>query len=124
VANVLVVDDEVEMRTLLRRLLTKDGHEVWEAADGTEALRLLETSPFDLVISDAYMANVDGMELLVRIQQRGVPTPVLMISGGGYMARGDVLEMGKSCGAAATLEKPFTAEQLRRTIEVLLQPRP
>ena len=66
------------------------------------------------------MAEVDGMELLVRIQQRGLHMPVLMISGGGYMARQDVLEMGTSCGAVATLEKPFSPDQLRATIEPLL----
>ena len=117
----LVVDDEAEVRAYLRRILTKAGHEVWEAPDGTEALRLLETRAFGLVITDAYMAEVDGMELLVRIQQRGLHMPVLMISGGGYMARQDVLEMGKSCGAVATLEKPFSPEQLRATIEPLLK---
>jgi len=123
-ANVLIVDDEAEVRALLRRLLAKSGHEVWEAADGAEALRHLETIPLDLVITDVYMAEVDGMELLVRIQQRGLPTPVLMISGGGHMAREDVLAMGKSCGAVATLEKPFTPEQLRAMVERLLKPSP
>jgi DNA-binding response OmpR family regulator len=121
VAKVLVVDDEAEVRGYLRRVLEKLGHEVWEAPDGTGALQLLETIPFGLVITDAYMAEVDGMELLVRIQQRGLHMPVLMISGGGYMAREDVLAMGKSCGAVATLEKPFSLEQLRATIEPLLR---
>lgn len=123
-ARVLVVDDEAEVRGYLRRILTKCGHEVWEAPDGTEALQLLETTPFELVITDAYMAEVDGMELLVRIQQRGLHMPVLMISGGGYMAREEVLEMGKSCGAVATLEKPFSLEQLRATIGPLLSAGP
>jgi CheY-like chemotaxis protein len=121
VAKVLVVDDEPGMRVLLRRQLTNLGHEVWDAAGGTEALQQLETIPFDLVITDAYMAEVDGMELLVRIQQRGLRMPVVMISGGGYMTREDVLEMGRSCGAVATLDKPFSAEQLRLTIEPLLR---
>ena len=119
-AKVLVVDDEAEVRGLLRRMLTTLGHEVWEAPNGTEALRLLDTSPFDLVITDVYMAAVDGMELLVRIQQRGLHMPVVMISGGGYKSREEVLEMAASCGAVATLEKPFSLEQLRLTIEPLL----
>ena len=66
------------------------------------------------------MAAVDGMELLVRIQQRGLHMPVVMISGGGYKSREEVLEMAASCGAVATLEKPFSLEQLRLTIEPLL----
>jgi len=59
------------------------------------------------------MAEVDGMELLVRIHQRGWHMPVLMISGGGYMARDEVLALGRACGAVATLEKPFTMESRR-----------
>jgi CheY-like chemotaxis protein len=120
VAKVLVVDDEDEVRALLRRLVTRLGHEVWDVDDGVGALKLLETISFDLVITDAYMAAVDGMELLVRIQQRGLRVPVVMISGGGYMTRGEVLEMAALCGAVATLEKPFTPKQLRETIEPLL----
>jgi len=124
VVNVLVVDDEAEVRSYLRRALAKLGHEVAEAADGAEALRLLDAGRFDLVITDAYMAEMDGMELLVRIQQRGLRLPVVMVSGGGYLAREDVLAMGKSSGAVAVLEKPFTPEQLRATIEPLLKPAP
>jgi DNA-binding NtrC family response regulator len=124
VAKVLVVDDEAEVRALLRRQLTKLGHEVFEAADGVGALQLLETTPIGLVITDAYMAEVDGMELLVRIQQRGLRMPVVMISGGGYLSRDEVLAMAKGCGAVATLDKPFSAEQLRLTMEPLLKPLP
>jgi CheY-like chemotaxis protein len=120
VANVLVVDDEAEVRSVVRRMLAGLGHEVWDVDDGVEALKLLETIPFDLVITDVYMVAVDGMELLVRMQQRGFQIPVVAISGGGYKSREEVLEMAASCGAVATLDKPFTPEQLRLTIEPLL----
>jgi CheY-like chemotaxis protein len=121
-ANVLVVDDEADVRAVLQRMLTHMGHQVWDAADGAEALQLLEAVRFDLVITDVYMASVDGMELLVRIQQRGVPVPVVVISGGGFMSTDEVLKMARSCGAGATLDKPFTPKQLRETIEPLLKP--
>jgi CheY-like chemotaxis protein len=121
VAKLLVVDDEVEVRTMLRRMLTGLGHEVWDVDDGVEALKLLETIPFDLVITDIYMVAVDGMELVVRMQQRGFQVPVVAMSGGGYKPRGEVLEMAASCGAVATLEKPFSLKQLRATIEPLLR---
>lgn len=121
-AKVLVVDDEAEVRAVLRRQLTRLGHEVWDAPDGAEALHQLETVPFDLVVTDAYMAEMDGMELLIRIQQRGLRIPVVMISGGGHLPSGEVLVMAQGCGAVATLDKPFSAEQLRLTIEPLLGP--
>jgi CheY-like chemotaxis protein len=89
-------------------------------ADGADALRLLESMRFELIISDVDMVEVDGMELLLRIHQRGRHMPVLMISGGGFMARDEVLALGRAGGAVATLGKPFTVEELRETVEPLL----
>ncbi|OGT97161.1 MAG: hypothetical protein A3I79_01825 [Gemmatimonadetes bacterium RIFCSPLOWO2_02_FULL_71_11] len=85
---------------------------------------MLDGIRFDIVITDAYMAEMDGMELLVRIQQRGLKIPVVMISGGGYLSPEDVLAMAKGCGAVATLDKPFSVQQLRQTIEPLLKSLP
>jgi len=120
--KLLVVDDDPEVRAFVSRVLTGAGHSVREASEGGEALRLLEASAYDLIISDVYMAEMDGMELLVRIQQRGVRVPVVVISGGGYATRDEVLTMAASCGAVATLEKPFTPRQLREVVERLLTP--
>ena len=121
-ANVLVVDDDEGARRVLRRTLAKLGHQASVVADGAEALRLLEDLSFDLIITDVYLASVDGMELLVRIKQRGLDVPVVAVSGGGYIAADDLLAMARACGAAATLGKPFTPQQLRDTIEPLLKP--
>jgi DNA-binding NtrC family response regulator len=123
-ARVLVVDDEAEVRAVLRRMLARLGHEVWDVPDGVEALRVLEAVSIELVISDVYMTAVDGVELLVRMQQRELRMPVVVMSGGGYRSSKEVLAMAEGCGAAATLPKPFTAQQLRETIEPLLPPPP
>jgi DNA-binding NtrC family response regulator len=117
---VLVVDDEAGIRSAVRRALVSVGHEVWDVPGGTEALSLLDVIPFDLVITDVYTDAVDGMELLVRIQQMPVRIPVVVISGGGYASTDDVLDMAKNCGAAATLDKPFTQRQLRETVARVL----
>jgi len=119
-AKVLVVDDEAGIRAAVRRTLLPLGHEVWDVPGGTEALSLLDMIPFDLVITDVYTDAVDGMELLVRIQQLPVRIPVVVISGGGYASSDDVLDMAKGCGAAATLDKPFTPRQLCEIIERVL----
>ena len=116
----LVVDDEAGIRSAVRRALVSVGHEVWDVPGGTEALSLLDVIPFDLVITDVYTDAVDGMELLVRIQQMPVRIPVVVISGGGYASTDDVLDMAKNCGAAATLDKPFTQRQLRETVARVL----
>jgi CheY-like chemotaxis protein len=121
-AKVLVVDDEADVRSVLSRMLANLGHEALVASDGAEALQILDGVRVDLVITDVYMAAVDGMELLVRIQQRGLKIPVVVISGGGFLPTDEVLAMAKNCGAVATLDKPFAPKQLRETIEPLLSP--
>ena len=119
-AKVLVVDDEASVRSVLRKTLERLDHEVCDAAEGGEALRHLETVAFDLVITDVYMAAMDGMELLVRIQQRGLRVPEVVMSGGGCKPAEEVLAMASSCGAVAALDKPFTPEQLRAAVDPLL----
>jgi CheY-like chemotaxis protein len=114
---VLLAEDDKDIRAVIGRVLAKLGHEVQVADDGREALQLLDAMPFDLVIADVYMATVDGLELLERVQQRGLGVPVVMMSGGGYKPRQDVLRIAASCGAAAVLEKPFTLNELRAAIE-------
>jgi len=120
-AKVLVVDDDARIRAAVRRTLVPIGHEVWDVPGGTEALHLLDLVPFDLVITDVYTDAVDGIELLTRIQQKGLRVPIVVISGGGYASADDVLDMAKNCGAAATLDKPFTARQLRETVARVLK---
>ena len=122
-AHVLVVDDDDDVRAVVRKVVAKLGHQVWDVADGAEALKVIETTPVDLIISDVYMADMDGMELLVRIQQLELDVPVVVISGGGFKSKEDVLKMATACGAVATLDKPFTVEQLRETVEPFLSPR-
>ena len=123
-AKILIVDDYQQIRAAARQILAKDGHEVWDVPDGVQALDLLEIIPFDLVLTDVYMAAVDGMELLTRMKQRGHRVPVVVMSGGGFASREEVLALAQECGAVAILAKPFTPRQLRETIEPLLKSPP
>ncbi|MFH0916918.1 MAG: response regulator, partial [bacterium] len=90
-AKVLVVDDDAGIRNAVRRALVPLGHEGWDVPGGTEALQLLDVVPFDLIITDVYTDAVDGIELLTRIQQKGLSVPIVVISGGGYASVDDVL---------------------------------
>jgi CheY-like chemotaxis protein len=122
VAKILIVDDYEQIRAAARRVLAKDGHEIWDVPDGVQALDLLEIITFDLVLTDVFMAAVDGMDLLARIQQRGYRVPVIVMSGGGLASREEVLARAKERGAVAILAKPFTPDQLRETVEQSLRP--
>lgn len=120
-AKVLVVDDDPGIRTAVRRALVTVGHEVWDVPGGTQALPLLDVIAFDLVITDVYTDAVDGVELLSRVRQMGLPIPIVVISGGGLDSADNVLDRAAKRGAAATLDKPFTARQLRETVARVLE---
>ena len=120
-AKVLVVDDDAGIRSAARHALVRVGHEVWDVPGGTQALPLLDVVPFDLIITDVYMDAVDGMELLMRVQQMGLRIPIVVITGGGHASAEDILDMAKRCGAAETLDKPFTPRQLRETVARVLR---
>jgi len=75
-----------------------------------ESRRVLADSRFELIITDVYMVSVDGMELLLRIHQRGLEVPVVAISGVGFIATDDILAMARGCGVAAT--RPDAARTL------------
>ena len=120
-ARILVVDDHAHVRGAVRRILAKAGHEIWDAPDGTEALALLDVIDFDLIITDVYMTAVDGMELLMRSHERGCRAPVIVMSGGGYAPRGELLKLARSCGAFATIVKPFSPQELRALVQSVLE---
>ncbi len=123
--TVLFVEDEVALRDLMHRVLTKGGYTVLVAGDGLEALALVEdhTHPIDLVVTDVIMPRMSGPELATRLRARDPGIRLLYVS--GYTA--DQLRSAQTdLGADATLlPKPFTSDGLLRKVrEVLDRPRP
>jgi DNA-binding response OmpR family regulator len=115
--RVLVVDDERDLRRLVRRLLEREGAEVEEAADGREALRLLYSLQPDLVILDVLMPGLNGWDTLARIREV-TDVPVLMLT-----ARRQELERvrGLREGADDYVGKPFGSLELLARVEALLR---
>ncbi|HEY3237138.1 MAG TPA: response regulator [Polyangiaceae bacterium] len=116
--RILVVEDSGSMRAFVRGALESDeaelAHvEVVEAASGFDALRLLPRGPYDLVITDINMPDINGLELLrfMRNSHQHQSTPVLLIS--TQSAERD-RERGLQLGADGYLTKPFSPESLRR----------
>ena len=113
--RVLVVDDSGTMRTIQKRCLDKLGiTEFAEAADGIEALRVLETTLIDLVLTDWNMPNMDGLTLLKEIRKRNTKIPVFMITTEGERNR--VVEAIQA-GVSDYLVKPFTPDALKQKLE-------
>ncbi|MCD6499431.1 MAG: sigma-54-dependent Fis family transcriptional regulator [Deltaproteobacteria bacterium] len=108
--TVLVVDDERNIRRVLRAMLKRAGYEVTTAADGNEALNIVEEDgPFDVVITDLKMPGMDGMDLLRALSDRFSEIPVVMITAHGSV--GSAVEAVK-LGAFDYIEKPFERDQI------------
>lgn len=119
-ARILIIDDEPSIRDTLAKILLLDAHEVEKAADGRSALELVSTQPPDLVITDIYMPEMDGIEFLLHLSEIAPDIPVVAISGGSLASAGFVLEDASQLGAVATLSKPFEVEEVRGLVRRVL----
>src|SRR5499426_3204313 len=119
-ARVLAVDDQRYFRELIAGLLLEEGYATETAASGEEALRILERSDFDVVLTDLVMPGMDGSELLRRVKQRNPDQDVVVVTGVVDVAT--AVEAMK-LGASDYLLKPFDRRALAVTLEDLLQRR-
>ena len=118
-ASVLVVDDEADIRTLLRELLERAGHDVVEAGDGNEGLRVFFSSRPDLVVLDVSMPGLDGWGTLERIRELS-DVPVMMLTAqAGELAK----VRGLQGGADDYITKPFGRQELLARVEANLRRR-
>jgi two-component system cell cycle sensor histidine kinase/response regulator CckA len=119
--NILVVDDERAVRRFAARILQQDGHTVYEAGDGAEALELIGrgTIPVELVVSDIIMPRLNGVELMKALAVTDPGIPVILMSA---YAQGELAEKGvvAPCGV---LPKPFQAEHLLQEVRRCLDKR-
>ena len=123
--RILVIDDDPAMRGSMRRILERDGHDVREAGDGAEGLRLFRAEPADVVVTDVLMPGKEGMGTIVELREEAPDVRILVVSGGGTMLGESTLSDAQALGADASLAKPFTVDQLRSAVAVLLtQPAP
>jgi CheY-like chemotaxis protein len=119
-AHVLVVDDEDQMRKLIRLVLQKEGHTVVEASNGKKAVQHIQENEIDLVISDVVMPDMDGIELIQEIRKAHPKMKILAISGAGQEGPGLYLNIAERLGADAILMKPFAPGQLIEKVSALI----
>ena len=108
-SRVLIIDDEAGVRDSLRMVLEYEGYEVSEAASGEAGLEKVRAASFDLIFLDVKMPRMDGLEVLRRLGEDGVPAPVIVISGHGNIAT--AVEATK-LGAFDFIEKPLGSEKI------------
>ena len=120
-ARILVVDDDMSIRALLREILEEDGHQVDEAIDGKQGVLCYRAKPADLVITDMLMPEKDGVELIMELQESFPDIKIIAMSGGGRGLDAQFsLRVAKDFGAVQQLEKPFTQKQVLATVHRVL----
>jgi CheY-like chemotaxis protein len=112
--RILLVEDDPGAREAIKLLLTIDRHHVVEAGGGAEAIGILTTQPFDLVILDYFMPDMQGSQVALRIKALSPALPILMVT--AYLEK--LTESEKPVDAA--IGKPFAIEELRQAIANLL----
>lgn len=121
IARVLAVDDLATVRHELRTVLEAEGYRIHEAADGQSALRVLEAGTLvDMIITDFYMPDMDGLSLVRRVRrlERHQSTPILVLT---IEDDEHMRQRGRAAGASAWLVKPWQPDELRRTVRELLE---
>jgi DNA-binding NtrC family response regulator len=123
-ARVLIIDDEEQVRKLIGEVLEEAGHEVVEARNGREGMKLYEANPADLVITDLVMPEQEGLETITGLRRRFPAVKIIAISGAQQKLDLDLLYVAEKLGALRTLEKPFEMQKLVALVEELLQVKP
>lgn len=118
-ATILTVDDTASMRQMISFTLNSVGHEVIQASDGKEALKMIEGKKVDLVIADINMPNMDGITLLKSLRALADYkfTPILILTTESQEAK---RQQGKVAGATGWIVKPFNPEQLLTVVKKVL----
>ena len=118
-AKILVIDDDPRVLSVICRLLESEGHTVTRAENGREALERYTGDPADLVISDIYMPELDGIELLTRLRERFPEAKLVAMSGGGSISAHHMLDAAQALGAVGIVEKPFVLDDIRIHLDEL-----
>lgn len=115
--RILVADDEEALRTVLSSELEGEGYSVKNAADGQEAITILQKNSFDLILLDIKMPNVDGFEVLKFVKDTAPETKVVMLT--GFADLKNAIE-SKKLGAEDFISKPYDLVDLLTTVERVL----
>jgi CheY-like chemotaxis protein len=116
---ILVVDDEIRILSALRRSLRREGYRILIAEDGASALRILDETPVDLILSDQKMPGMSGLELLEQVEERRLPAVRILLTGWPE----EIPPARKTAlGIRAVLLKPWDDGTLKRVLRQALAP--
>ncbi len=121
--DVLLIDDDEFVRSMMVAALQRSGYTLRWAPEGRTAQQLLRQHRFRLVITDIFMPEMDGIEVIMRNANHSPQTPILAISGGGNHMGGCQLRSAKALGCTKTLAKPFELPEFLAIVAELIGPK-
>jgi CheY-like chemotaxis protein len=119
-AGILIVEDDKELREMLKISLTRRKHSVYETENGREAITHFKPSSTDLVVTDLIMPEEDGLKVIIKLRELKPSIKIIAISGGGKAGPSSYLNLAMALGADAVFTKPFSTNELITKIEELL----
>jgi len=119
-ARILVMDDDPQIRDLLKQLLERAGYEVGVAPDGNAGLKLHRANPADLVITDIVMPEKEGLETIMEFRRSFPAVQIIAISGGGRIGPREYLNTARAMGAQKTFQKPVDLQELLAAVREAL----
>jgi DNA-binding response OmpR family regulator len=119
-ARILVIDDDSQVRDMLKQFLERAAYEVGVAPDGYAGLKLHRADPADLIITDIVMPEKEGLETIMEFRCHFPGVQIIAISGGGKIGPHDYLHTAKAMGAQKTFSKPFDLQELMTAVRELL----
>ena len=120
-ARILIIDDEPQIRSMLRLMLERVGYEVTEAPDGIEGIRRYRENPADLIITDLIMPNKDGIGMIIDLKKEFPKVKIIAMSGGGVNRPEGYLDGAKKLGATRTLTKPIDRDEMLNAVKETLK---
>ena len=118
--GILIVEDEKELREMLKISLIRHNFTVFEAVNGRDAITHFKPSSTDLVVTDLIMPEEDGLKVIMKLKEVKPSIKIVAISGGGKAGPASYLNLAKALGADAIYSKPFSINDLIVKIEELL----
>ncbi|MFC7685842.1 response regulator [Ureibacillus sp. GCM10028918] len=115
--KILIVDDQKGIRLLLNEVFSREGYQVHQAANGVEALKLIEREAIDCVMLDMKIPGMDGIEILKRIREKDLQMPVFMMTA---FEGDDILVEANQLGIAKYFRKPFNILEVRDEVNTVL----
>jgi CheY-like chemotaxis protein len=119
--SILIIDDEAQIRSMIRLVLERAGYSVMEAADGVEGIRRFRETPVNLIITDLIMPNKDGIGMIIELKKEFPDIKIIAMSGGGLNRPEGYLRGAQKLGAACTLSKPINRQELLRSVKDTLE---